>query len=71
MSTTSPLEYETRIRALERINATLATEVDLMQKVVDAAKTWHGNDKGFTRIHLHNAVSHYITAKMTGKAHGS
>lgn len=37
MSAVSPAEYEARIRALERMNATLAAEVDRMRPVVEAA----------------------------------
>lgn len=33
MSTPSPAEYETRIRALERMNATLAGEVDRLNQI--------------------------------------
>lgn len=40
MSSPSPLEYEQRIRALERINATLAAEVDRMRPVVEAVDYW-------------------------------
>ena len=35
MSTTSPAEYETRIRALEKQCATLAAEVDRLNGEVD------------------------------------
>ena len=41
MSAVSPAEYETRIHALERMNATLAAEVDRMRPVVDAAVKWN------------------------------
>lgn len=41
MSSPSPLEYEQRIRALERINATLAAELDRMRPVVEAAVKWN------------------------------
>lgn len=40
MSTVSPAEYEARIRALERMNATLAAEVDRMRPVVETAVEW-------------------------------
>lgn len=38
MSAISPTEYETRIRQLERLNATLAAEIDRMRPVVEAAQ---------------------------------
>lgn len=38
MAATSPAEYEARIRALERINATLSAEIDQMRPVVEAAQ---------------------------------
>lgn len=37
MTAISPAEYETRIHALEKLNATLAAEVDRMRPVVEAA----------------------------------
>lgn len=40
MSAVSPAEYETRIRQLERLNATLAAEIDRMRPVVQMAKKW-------------------------------
>lgn len=33
-------EYETRIRQLEKLNATLAAEIDRMRPVVDSAVEW-------------------------------
>lgn len=38
MATLSPAEYETRIRVLEKLNATLAAEVDRCRPVVEAAQ---------------------------------
>ena len=38
MSTISEQEYVTRIAALERLNKSLAEQVDRMAKVVDAAR---------------------------------
>lgn len=40
MSNPSPLEYEQRIRALERMNTTLAAEVDRMRPVVERVNDW-------------------------------
>lgn len=40
MSAISPTEYETRIKQLEKLNATLAAEVDRMRPVVEAAVEW-------------------------------
>lgn len=40
MSTISPAEYETRIKALEKLNATLAAEIDRMRPVVQTAVEW-------------------------------
>ena len=40
MSTISEQEYITRIAALERLNATLAAQIDRQGKVVDAAVTF-------------------------------
>lgn len=40
MSTISPTEYETRIKQLEKLNATLAAEIDRMRPVVEAAIEW-------------------------------
>lgn len=40
MSTSSPAEYETRIRALEKQCATLAAEIDRMRPVVEAARVF-------------------------------
>jgi len=54
-------ERDERIVVLEGQCALFAEQVDRMDKVVKAAKTWHLNDRGFTRITLHNAVSYYIT----------
>lgn len=34
-------KYEARIKALEKLNATLAAEIDLMAPVVQAAQHWH------------------------------
>lgn len=36
----SPSEYEARIAALEKLNATLAAEIDRMRSVVEAAVEW-------------------------------
>lgn len=55
-------ELDQRVKALYQLNLELAAQVDRMRPVVDFARTWHANDKGFTRIALHNAVSHYNTA---------
>lgn len=41
MTTISPAEYETRIHALEKLNATLAAEVDRMRPVVETAIKWN------------------------------
>lgn len=40
MSAISVQEYETRIRQLEKLNATLAAEIDRMRPVVEAAVEW-------------------------------
>ena len=40
MSVISEQEYITRIAALERLNATLAAQIDRQSKVVDAAVTF-------------------------------
>jgi hypothetical protein len=40
MSTISPAEYEARIRALEKLNAALAAEIDRMRPVVQTAVEW-------------------------------
>lgn len=40
MSVISPAEYERRIQVLEKLNATLAAEIDRMRPVVDAAITY-------------------------------
>lgn len=37
MATISPSEYEARIEALEKLNATLAAEIDRMSPVIDTA----------------------------------
>lgn len=38
MSAVSPAEYETRIHALEKLNATLAAEADRARPVIAAAR---------------------------------
>lgn len=40
MSAISPTEYETRVKQLEKLNATLAAEIDRMRPVVEAAVEW-------------------------------
>lgn len=40
MSTISEAEYERRIAALEKLNATLAAEIDRQRPVVQAAVEW-------------------------------
>lgn len=51
-----------RIQQLERLNKSLAEQVDRMRVVTDAASTWARNDKGFTRIKLRTAVINYESA---------
>lgn len=48
-----------RIREMEQLNALLAEQVDRQRVVINAARTWHENDKGFTRIALHTAIDNY------------
>lgn len=64
MSTTSPLEYERRIHALERINATLAAEIDRMAPVVEAAINAVDNNKTVP-LSVIDAVYKYKIAKKT------
>lgn len=45
MSTTSSLEYERRIHALEHQCATLAAEIDRMAPIITAALHWHTSSK--------------------------
>lgn len=70
MSTTSPAEYETRIRQLEHMNSTLAAEIDRMSPVVQAAQvlacslrrhepaSWSGTEEALER-----AVATYESAR--------
>jgi hypothetical protein len=53
-------EAHQHISQLEALNTLLAEQVDRMDKVVKAAKTWAGDDKGFTRIALRTAVINYM-----------
>lgn len=48
-----------RVRALEQLNQSLAEQIDRMDKVIKRAQTWHLNDKGLTRIDLHQAIDSY------------
>jgi hypothetical protein len=54
-------ERDRRIQELEQLNAALAAQVDRMDVVMKAAKTWAGSDKGFTRIALRTAVINYVS----------
>lgn len=63
MSTASPLEYEQRIRALERMNATLAAEIDKMRPVVDAAIDMKEHGCGQCEAKLDEAVNAYQASK--------
>lgn len=70
MSTASPVEYETRIRALEKLNATLAAEIDRMRPVVEAcefaAQTGIVNSSsGMSLKKIYDAISAYEDAKET------
>jgi uncharacterized phage infection (PIP) family protein YhgE len=56
-------ERDERITQLEQLNSLLAEQIDRMDKVIKIARQWHNNDKGFTRIALHNALDQY-DAKM-------
>lgn len=67
MSTTSPLEYGTRIRALERINATLAAEIDRMRPVVEAVeKLVRADDSGLSAANrrLYTVFADYEAARQ-------
>lgn len=62
MSAISVQEYETRIRQLEKLNATLAAEIDRMRPVVKAAQvltvslrrhgpaSWSGTEEALERV---------------------
>lgn len=64
MSDVSPAEYETRIRAPERINATLAAEIDLMAPVVGTAlKVCRPAVVHASLLPLQEAVDNYKAAK--------
>lgn len=70
MSTPSPIEYETRIRALEKLNATLAAEIDAQRPVVEAARvlsrslrrhepaSWSGTEEALERAVTTYEVNH-------------
>lgn len=58
MSSPSPLEYEQRIRALERINATLAAEIDRMRPIVDAVLAYTDSRRDPTKDRI--ALLHKI-----------
>lgn len=67
MATISPTEYETRIKALEKLNATLAAEIDRMRPVVEVARRWHDLSKYLPEKYLDHeqdlaiAVNNYET----------
>lgn len=66
MSTTSPLEYECRIHALERQCATLAAEIDRMRPVVEATiRQVNRDDDRFSWYDLKQAVNVYEASKRT------
>ena len=52
-------ERDARIAALEKLNATLAAQVDRDRLVIKMAELWRDNEKGFTRIALREAVDTY------------
>jgi hypothetical protein len=58
VSVISEQEYITRIAALERVNKSLAEQVDRMAKVVDAACYWYSGQSGWSE-RLAAAVSTY------------
>lgn len=45
MATLNPSEYEARIAALEKLNVTLAAEIDRQRPVVKAAVKWRHRDQ--------------------------
>ena len=48
-----------RVGQLERLNASLAAQVDRMRPVVDTASRWARSDKVLSRVHLRTAVINY------------
>jgi len=66
MSVTSEQEYITRIAALERLNKSLAEQVDRMQLVIDAAGDNQENDYKY-RARVKRAMMIYSTqmARLT------
>ena len=65
MSAISEHEYQQRIVALERLNATLSAQIDRMNPVVDMAQQWwlrskYGMERYFSyEQRLANAVAEY------------
>jgi hypothetical protein len=73
MATISEAEYITRIRQLERLNATLSAEIDLMRPVVEAAQglvhldaLFHAGELSKVSLKLNNTVAAYEAAKEQG-----
>lgn len=67
MSAVSPAEYETRIRALEKMNAILAVEVDRMRPVVEAVeKLVRADDSGLSAANrrLYTVFADYEAARQ-------
>jgi hypothetical protein len=48
-----------RVGQLERLNASLAAQVDRMRPVVEAASQWARDDKGLLRVRLRTAIINY------------
>lgn len=68
MSTISPTEYERRIQQLEKLNSTLAAEVDLARPVIEAcqfaAQTGMINSScGMSLKKIYDAISGYESVK--------
>lgn len=55
----SAQEYETRIKALEKLNATLAAEIDRMRPVIEAMQRLQIFDNDVSRDQIADALADY------------